>query len=118
MTGSQVRPSHSDDFKHPADPDAPRQDADHAPCGTPCRMDDEGPPNAGYAISVTPKDEGWAWELVNAEGETTARGFKARQEDALRSACRAARNDPGSTSRERPKPRPTAPRDLVDPNSA
>jgi hypothetical protein len=43
-----------------------------------------------HAIKVAPAAHGWAWELINCEGVTSATGVSADQADAFSSAWRAA----------------------------
>jgi len=44
------------------------------------------------AIMITPSDEGWRWELIDAEGDTTASGLCEQQIAAMDLAWRAARS--------------------------
>jgi hypothetical protein len=49
-------------------------------------------PDAQHAILMNPEAQGWAWELVDAEGRTVAKGLAPQQEEAMESAWLAARS--------------------------
>lgn len=49
-------------------------------------------PDARHAILMSPNAQGWAWELIDADGATTAMGVAERQESAMASAWSAARS--------------------------
>jgi hypothetical protein len=48
--------------------------------------------DATYAIKVTRNPKGWAWELIDGNGDTAAMGVAAHQESAMESAWRAAKS--------------------------
>jgi hypothetical protein len=50
--------------------------------------------NARHAVTVAQKGQGWTWELIDADGVTTAAGVAAHQEGAMELAWRAARSFP------------------------
>ncbi len=61
-----------------------------------------------HAITVAPTSDGWAWQLIDCEGATSAAGISADQADAFSSAWRTA--NAYSTS---PGDLPGAPVDLA-----